>query len=178
MKPGFESGTDGPEGFIQKNLAIEASDDIGEETQNFIAQIVKPEGFERRINERSPVEIAVKVEILLPEQTFRPCGFDARTLDMSVRGMKILVENLPDSFYKRLHAKTRFTRIEFDDPRLGGVFRLIGKVMWFAYNSSVTADKEGDCMLGILFDTEDQASLEKYAAFARDLMARAGKRVP
>lgn len=126
---------------------------------------------ERRAHERLALKLDAKIEILLPEETFRPHAFPGWTLDVSIRGMKLFLKGLPKSLYLKLHSRPRVARVELEDAGLGGQFRIVGKIMWWDFHNAA-GSPEGDCMIGLLVDDQDAVAVQKYSVFVERLKDR------
>ena len=83
---------------------------------------------------RFRIELRATLQILLPEETFTPRPIDCTTVDVSARGLKLCIENMPGELYLRVIRGIRHARISLNDDRLERPVRLDGQVVWVDYH--------------------------------------------
>lgn len=113
----------------------------------------------RRKHKRVEVKIEVEIEVVFPEETFRPKRKGGQTLNISERGMKIMMFDVPESFYKKMLSPIRYAKIGFTLPATNKHKVLHGKMVWLDYNS-----QKEECTFGICFETitpEDQQDMHE-----------------
>ena len=102
----------------------------------------------KRKHKRVEVKIEVEIEVVFPEETFHPKKKGGHTLNISEQGMKIMLFDVPESFYKKMLAPIRYAKISFTLPATNKHKVLHGKMVWLDYNS-----KKEECTFGISFET-------------------------
>lgn len=127
------------------------------------AKPVPSNGF-KRSHDRYEIELDLLLQILVPEETFTPRGLEGKTIDISARGMKIVIPQLTTDFYTKLIKGTRYMRIVLNDPQNGEPIKLTGQIAWFDYHKPSAATEAGPCYMGIQFDERSGASLPSYEA--------------
>ncbi len=127
---------------------------------------VVPAGKFKRAHARYELSMPVSAEILIPEDTFRPHGLSGHTEDVSLTGMKIVLDALRVDLYSRLLSRPRHVRITFRSPASGEQIKLTGRIAWIDYRKPKASDAAGICNLGVVFsEKEDGVDLRQYAAF-------------
>ncbi len=114
----------------------------------------------RRKHKRVEAKIEVEIEVVFPEETFRPKRKGGQTLNISERGMKIMMFDVPESFYKKMLSPIRYAKISFTLPATNKHKVLHGKMVWLDYNS-----QKEECTFGICFETitpEDQKDMHDF----------------
>jgi len=115
---------------------------------------------DKRKHKRVDVEIEVEIEVVFPEETFRPKKKGGHTLNISEQGMKIMMFDVPESFYKNMLSPIRYAKIGFTLPITNKHKVLHGKMVWLDYNS-----QKEECTFGISFETitpEDQKEMRDF----------------
>ena len=102
----------------------------------------------KRKHRRVEVKIEVEIEVVFPEETFRPKKKGGHTLNISECGMKIMMFDVPESFYKKMLSPIRHAKIGFTLPTTKKHKVLHGKMVWFDYNF-----QKEECTFGICFET-------------------------
>lgn len=129
-----------------------------------------PPGKFNRAHDRFEIAIRVTVEILIPEDTFRPHGLSGHTVDVSSNGMQVVLDALRVDLYSRLLARPRHVRVMFRSPVNGGQIKVTGKIAWIDYRKPRATDAAGECNLGIVFSPkEDGVDLSQYADFIKGI---------
>lgn len=125
-----------------------------------------PRGKFNRAHDRYALEIPITVEILIPEDTFRPHGLAGHTLDVSLHGMQLVLEALRVDLYSRLLARPRHVRVTFRSPVDGEQIKLTGRIAWIDYRKPRASDAAGQCNLGVIFsEKDDGVDLTQYGRF-------------
>ena len=115
---------------------------------------------DKRKHKRVEVRIEVEIEIVFPEETFRPKKKGGHTLNISERGMKIMMFDVPESLYKQMLSPIRYAKISFTLPTTNKHKVLNGKMVWFDYNF-----QKEECTFGVCFETitpEDQKDMRDF----------------
>ena len=125
-----------------------------------------PPGKFNRAHDRFELQIPVTVEIMIPEDTFRPHGLAGHTVDVSNNGMQVILDALRVDLYSRLLARPRHVRVTFRNPVNGEQVKLTGRIAWIDYRKPRASDAAGECNLGIVFSQkEDGVDLRQYFDF-------------
>lgn len=131
-----------------------------------------PPGRFKRAHDRYEIDLSVTVEILIPEDTFRPHGLSGHTVDVSLHGMQIVLDALRVDLYSRLLARPRHVRISFRSPVNGETIKLTGRIAWIDYRKPKASDASGPCNLGVTFsEKEDGVNLTQYSQFLKGVQA-------
>jgi len=126
-----------------------------------------------RAHDRLKFETPVIVEILIPEETFRPHGLKGYTLNISVQGMQVVLEKMDSRLYSQMLARQRMARVSLNHPRKGKVIGVLGSVAWIDYRKGKNSETAGDCSLGIAFSEKvDGVDLTEYAEIVEDAKLR------
>lgn len=126
-----------------------------------------------RAHDRLKFEVPVTVEILIPEETFRPHGLKGFTLNVSAQGMQVALEKMDASLYSQMLARQRMARVSLTHPRKDKVIGVLGKVAWIDYRKGKNGDSAGDCSLGIAFSEKvDGVDLTEYSEIVEDAKLR------
>jgi c-di-GMP-binding flagellar brake protein YcgR len=115
---------------------------------------------EKRKHKRIEARIDVQIELVLPEETFQPKRKGGRTLNICEQGMKIMMCDVSEHFYKKLLSPMRYAKINFSLPVSNKHKVLHGKIVWLDYNSQTH-----DCTFGVYFETitpEDQQEMRDF----------------
>lgn len=121
-------------------------------------------GFERAF-ERYQVEVPLRAQILIPEETFQPKDYIGNTLDVSRAGMRIRLADFELLFYTKLLMRPRYIRVKLDNPVGDFEIKITGRIVSIDYHKKNTADKSGDCNLGVFFDKNEGVDLASYVKF-------------
>lgn len=117
-----------------------------------------------RAHDRLKYETAVTVEILIPEETFRPHGLKGYTLNISVQGMQVVLEQMDSTLYSQMLARQRMARVSLPHPKKDKIIGVLGKVAWIDYRKGRDRGTAGDCSLGIAFSEKiDGVDLTEYS---------------
>ena len=123
---------------------------------------------EKRTGARFKQKIDAWLQILFPEETFQPKQHEAEVLDISVRGMKLLVAGVSEGFFRSLINRKRYGRVSLIDPKTGDKLKISGLLVWYDYHSPAGGtDEAGRCMMGVYFDKTETSNLGDYVAFVR-----------
>lgn len=126
-----------------------------------------------RAHDRLKYEVPVTVEILIPEETFRPHALKGYTLNISVQGMQVALEEMDANLYTQMLARQRMARVSLEHPRQGKVIGVLGKVAWIDYRKGKKGETTGDCSLGIAFSEKvDGMDLTEYSEIVEDAKMR------
>jgi len=126
---------------------------------------------ERRDDARHHYEMSVALQILFPEETFTPVVYDCKSHDVSLRGMRIVLELLPLSVYVKLLMTPRYTRLSCTNAFSGEKIKLTGRIVWIDYRKPVATEPSGLCYLAVAFDERDNQNLTQYMEFVRGIHA-------
>jgi hypothetical protein len=125
----------------------------------------------QRAHPRFDIKIDAKLAIAIPEDSSEPSKFEARTEDVSARGMRIVVDRLPSALYTKLLSRTRQAAVEFDSPASTGIIKVRGRIAWMDYRKTQSRDEAAPCQLGIAFDSESDPELTDYLDFILNIEA-------
>ncbi len=128
------------------------------------SEVARPSGLGRRAHERFAMELDVSLQILIPEETFQPRSMKAKTQDISVRGMKLLVPGLSRELYAQLISAKRYARVGLTDPKGGDQLKVSGLIVWYDYHRPEKAQRAGDCLMGIDINESVTGNLDDYIA--------------
>lgn len=129
-----------------------------------------PPGKFSRAHDRFELATAVAVEILIPEDTFRPHALDGRSMDVSLNGMQVTLGELRADLYTRLLARPRHARVTFENPATGETVKITGRIAWIDYRKRNSAEQSGPCNLGISFsEKDDGVNMTQYSRFIQDI---------
>lgn len=128
------------------------------------AHLVPTQGH-TRAHDRFELRMPVRIQILIPEETFRPHEMEGLSLDISATGIKVRVTDFPARLYSKLLARTRHIRVLFDRPDGEGEVRLTGKVAWIDYSKSLESREVGQCDLGVFFSEGEGVDMRPYLNF-------------
>lgn len=126
---------------------------------------------ERRGQPRFEADLPVKLQILIPEETFSPQILTGILIEVSRNGMRVRIDKLARELYKNLFAETRYVRVLFANPKSGDEGRAVGKVIWIDYRQTKAKASSGECILGIsLVETADTPA-DGYADLVQTIQA-------
>jgi len=132
-----------------------------------------PPGQFNRAHDRFELEMAITVEILIPEDTFRPHGLGGHTVDVSNNGMQIVLDALRVDLYSRLLARPRHVRVTFRNPVNGEQVKVTGRIAWIDYRKPRASDAAGQCNLGVVFsERNDGVDLSQYSDFIKAIQGQ------
>lgn len=121
-----------------------------------------------RAHDRLQFETPVSVEILIPEDTFRPQTFTGFTLNISLKGMQVALELLGSELYAKMLMRQRMARVTLTHPGTGRAISLMGRIAWIDFRKSSSGQKTGDCCLGLTFSEKDGVNLGEYARLVEE----------
>ncbi len=136
----------------------------GESTRLIKAKVLSSRGFSRAHN-RYELELELTAQIVIPEETFKPEVFKGRTQDVSAAGMGIVLENLSQDFFKKLLPKSRYIRLNFNNPISNRAIKITGRIMSIDYHKPKAEEPTGRCFFGIYFDKNEGVDLSDYVRF-------------
>lgn len=123
-----------------------------------------------RAHDRLNLEIPVSVEILIPEETFRPHQLTGATLNVSLKGMQLMLDLLEASVYSKMLISQRMARVTIANPRSGNELKLTGRIAWIDFRNEKAGGTSGACFLGIRFsEKDDGTNLSQYSRFVEDV---------
>jgi len=126
---------------------------------------------ERRDDARHHYEMSLALQILFPEETFTPVTYDCKSHDVSLRGMRIVHEQLPLSVYLKLLMTPRYTRLSFTNAFNGEIIKLTGRIVWIDYRKPIATEPGGLCYLAVSFEERENHDLTPYMEFVRGIHA-------
>lgn len=121
-----------------------------------------------RAHDRLQFEAPVSVEILIPEDTFRPQSFKGFTLNISEKGMQVALELLGSELYSKMLMRQRMARVALTHPATGRDMNVLGRIAWIDFRKSQSGQKAGDCCLGLTFSEKDGVNLSEYSKLVDD----------
>lgn len=119
----------------------------------------------QRSHDRFELEFDIKLNIMIPEDTFRPQNLSCRTIDVSAKGMQVSVQNLHIDLYTKLLARPRNARVSFTPPGETKEILAMGRISWIDYCKPKAAEQTGPCRFGIFFADTEGPDLKAYTAF-------------
>ena len=128
---------------------------------------VPPAGF-NRAHSRYKLEVPVTAQILFPEETFQPVCQTGSTVDVSLRGLQVYLQNLHQDVYKKMVKTNRYIRLHFHDEVDGEPIKITGRIMWIDYHNSGAESQVGSCYVGIGLN-EKESDLGKYTEFFKKI---------
>lgn len=153
----------GPHSRIEFSKNMEVSD------LTIQARLIPTEGH-TRAHDRFELQMEIRVQILIPEETFRPHEMEGLSVDISATGIKVRVREFPTHLYRNLLARTRHIRISFDRPDGEGEVKLTGKVAWIDFARSLKSREIGQCDLGVFFCEGEGVDMGPYLDFVNALV--------
>ena len=117
---------------------------------------------DRRKFPRYKINIPIYVQIIIPEDTFKPKFFQGNALNISLNGMLISITDMELDLYKKLLHPNRYIKVQLPDSPSDLPSQLIGKVVWMDYHVSTKPDY---CNVGLYFENlepEAQEQIEKF----------------
>ncbi len=127
-----------------------------------------PQRGDARSQQRLPNRLKVKLDILIPEQTFTPKPLDARIVDLTEGGMQLRVPQLPFVLHNQMMRHTRLARVTLSHPRTGEPIKLTGRIVWMDFQKGAGNELGAPCSLGIFF-SEKEGLDARYAEFVESL---------
>jgi hypothetical protein len=129
-----------------------------------------PPGKFSRSHDRYELSIPVTIEVLIPEDTFRPHDLLGSTLDVSTNGMQLRIDLLHVDLYSRLLARPRHVRMKFENPVTGEDIKITGRIAWIDYRKRRSGDTAGPCNIGVTFSAKDDGvNLTQYSRFIQEI---------
>ncbi|MBI3736168.1 PilZ domain-containing protein [Candidatus Sumerlaeota bacterium] len=128
------------------------------------AKAVPPSGYQRAYP-RFELSLPLVAQIIIPEETFQPQGFQGIMQDVSAVGMRIRLDELTLAFYNKLLAKTRYIRVKFLHPLTKKEIKITGRIMSIDYHKPKTEQRAGACLFGIYFDQNEGIDMTEYTSF-------------
>ncbi|GAB4321573.1 MAG: hypothetical protein Kow0059_16230 [Candidatus Sumerlaeia bacterium] len=105
---------------------------------------------ERRRYIRRNVNWPVKVELMIPEETFRPQALNGTIRNISCRGMLVTLYEMEQSLYRKMLAAQRYMKVYLDHQDSNLSLDIVGKIVWVDYHSN--AQPRVFCNVGLYFD--------------------------
>ncbi len=118
----------------------------------------------KRKFDRVPVELHARFSVLVPEETFQPIEQDCVVLDLSERGVLVVVR-LDSNVYSSMLQKTRFCRIAFADTTLRLPDKVTGKAVWIQPQN---IGEITNYRIGLFFEDCPVSVCEKLRNFVED----------
>jgi len=134
--------------------------------KNFLAPIATED---RRDQTRHRHEMSVTLQVLFPEETFTPVTYTCKTHDVSLRGMRVVLDRLPLTLYNKLLSSTRYARISFTNALNGGKIKLTGRIVWLDYRKPRSTELNGLCYMAVSFDDRDNQDLTHFTEFVQGI---------
>lgn len=116
-----------------------------------------------RAHDRLQFETPASVEIMIPEDTFRPQSFQGFTLNISLKGMQVALELLGSELYAKMLMRQRMARVTLAHPETGREVSIMGRIAWIDFRKASSGQTTGDCCLGLTFSEKDGVNLGEYA---------------
>lgn len=113
----------------------------------------------RKSNRQQTDPVPLQIEIVVPEQTFRPMRFNAALINLSPTGMKIKVQGVTNDMFSIFVASRRYAKITFPallTPEMEGSFCT---VVWMDYYAVPNPDA---CLMGLEFQKISQEQQPLY----------------
>ena len=107
---------------------------------------------ERRRNPRLPTPpVPVKIEIAMPDQTFRPVGLNGLVQNISPGGMKLLLHDISQDLFTLLVSARRYAKLTCRAPEWRVLDHAFCGVTWVDYYA---VPDPHQCLLGLNFQKE------------------------
>lgn len=119
-------------------------------TSNPAGHRPEPSGAERRQSKRIDVNWQAKVELMFPEETFRPKPMNGIVKNFSKRGMLIFIAGVDQDMYRKLLARQRYMKVYLSVPESELSLEAVGKIVWVDYHAN--AKPEVFCNVGLFFE--------------------------
>ena len=132
------------------------------DTHSSLTDSSKAVGSNRRNHPRRDVQLALTLKITIPEDSIGFHVFRGRTSDVSLRGMRICVTELPKDLYSKLLKQKRAVDIEFQD-RDGELRAVSGHIAWMDYRIYSGGNGAGPCQFGVALTEDQHDKLRKIA---------------
>jgi hypothetical protein len=121
-----------------------------------------------RKQDRYEVVTGVQLQLLMSDdQTVPAMSTSGQIIEISEKGLRVHLVDLPAEVYKKLLKGLKRVRIGMDDPLQGGQLRLYGEIRWIDYHDTSGSEDPDECYLGILFDEKENIGLEAYHELMR-----------
>lgn len=130
-----------------------------------------PNGNYPRTTPRFEINLAVTVQILIPEDTFVPSVVAGEAIDVSLKGLKVHLNELPRELYHKLLLQPRLVRVCLTDPFKHEPIKITGRIIWIDYHRGEDKESEriGHCYMGICFEDQKGENLSGYRAFISEI---------
>ena len=132
------------------------------------ACLLPSEGYPRE-HARYAAELRVTVQVFIQEDTFALQEIHARTVDLSVRGMRINIGRLDGELYTKLLKESRQVRIFFKHPVTEEKIRLVGRLVWIDYHKAHADETGGPCFMGVLLEEHAGTDMDKYIQLTEEV---------
>lgn len=104
---------------------------------------------ERRQYPRLPIApVPVSLEIAMPEQTFRPYRLEGHLSNLSLGGLKVMLNNVSNDLFTVLIGSRRYVKLSCTDPVWQALHQAFCSVVWIDYYA--VPDPSG-CLMGLAF---------------------------
>jgi hypothetical protein len=100
-----------------------------------------------RLHPRVDMVLPVALRILVEENTFSPFQCPGKTRNVSMGGMLVEIESLPEQLYKTLIRRQRLVRITLHYLTYPTV--LLGRIVWYDFRKT---SRGSCCLVGIKFE--------------------------
>ena len=125
---------------------------------------------ERRRHLRKPLNLALRMRIMIPEETFTPTLQIGYAKNMSPNGMLVHIAEFPHSLYAKLIQKPRYGRITIENAEQQQKIDITGTVVWVDYQRTDRSQDTAPCFLGVQFDQQGNPGLSEYREFLNQLI--------
>ena len=138
-----------------------------------MTRLAKPnphrDGQVPRSDPRHQATVPISLCVLIAEETAQPGSLTGKTIDLSAKGMKAHLDQLPHDLYRKLLQGRRSVHIEMlaatDEP-----IKFVGNVVWLDCHHVPGSANLETCDLGIALDERwSGPSRSRYASFIESI---------
>jgi c-di-GMP-binding flagellar brake protein YcgR len=122
------------------------------------AQQTSADLAERRAEWRRKSKFEVRLNFSFRREEETQIQFRGVSCDFSPSGMKVMVEGMSQSMYRRILSDSRMVSINVDGPDERELICLPAKIVWIDFHTNPDTGGEGNCFLGLNVETKSLQS--------------------
>ena len=126
---------------------------------------------DKRGETRVPIQTGVTIEFLSATETWRPSVQVGHSIDVSLRGTKVFLGELPTAIYNRLLHDYRRVLVTFNEPETNSQIQIAGQIIWIDYHKNKAGEASGPCYLGVFFEDVKSKDVARYQKLIDALQA-------